>query len=383
MPLTEVHYEMPDREYFAAEGISNSTLGKMKRTPAHCKYAMENPSEPTANMRLGSLFHTLVLEPEKYQERYHLAADTDPKQPSKAVVVEMIESIQSETFSEKFHVDDGVSPAKPRGEAKSIVDAVLESNGDNALDTFVTEPIGTNKRTKDGKAAYAEFVAECERDGKTVVSRSNLDTAIEYLEYLAKVGERQVVKNDDFLRATNYVSYLKHVGDKEIITETMLEAATAMAESVKSHPAASKLLSSGTPEVSIFWDDEETGARRKCRIDFIHDSGIVVDLKSTSNASEEEFARSVAKFGYHRQQAFYVEGFESGFKKQPTGFVFVATESTPPYATAVYALCEESEAKGREEIRELLPLLIDCKSRDEWPAYSPRIEKLTLPRWYK
>ena len=60
-------------KYHGGPGVSNSILTKIgTRSPAHVKYMLENPSEPTDPQRVGEAFHTLALEPEFFRDRFHI-----------------------------------------------------------------------------------------------------------------------------------------------------------------------------------------------------------------------------------------------------------------------------------------------------------------------
>lgn len=349
--MPDIIYDLPEQEYFKLDAASNSLLSKVKRSPAHAKEAMDNPADPTPSMRLGSLMHTLVLEPEKFEERYHVASDTDPSAPRKQVVQDMIVAISEEKFSELFHVDEGDAPRKPTGATMTVAQCLI-----------------------DGDQKKAEEHAEQLR------GKDQLERAQEYAKHVVKIGSRTVVSQDELIQAKNYHAYLQHIGGKEVITEDILEAGKGMAESVLAHPAAAKLLAKGKAEVTITW--EQQGVPCKARCDFINDLGYIVDLKSTTDASVNEFNRSIAKYGYHRQEAFYVDGYTAALGKPPKGFIFVCVENKPPYAVGVYALDMAGEEKGREEIADLLETYKLCKETGVWPAYSDKVEVIELPRWY-
>jgi hypothetical protein len=73
-PHTRVEFGLSAEAYFAADGVSNSLLSAMRRSPRHAwaLYIDPNrplPAEPTAGMRLGTLTHTAILEPDKL-DRY-------------------------------------------------------------------------------------------------------------------------------------------------------------------------------------------------------------------------------------------------------------------------------------------------------------------------
>ena len=58
--------------------------------------------------------------------------------------------------------------------------------------------------------------------------------------------------------------------------------------------------------------------------------------------------RSSYKYGYHRQAAFYMDGFNAD------EFWFAVVEKEAPYRTGLYQASEEFINNGRREIGELL-----------------------------
>jgi len=52
------------------EYIGRSQLMKMRKSPAHFKYALENPKDPTDSLIFGNFLHTFVLEPHLVFELY-------------------------------------------------------------------------------------------------------------------------------------------------------------------------------------------------------------------------------------------------------------------------------------------------------------------------
>jgi exodeoxyribonuclease VIII len=57
--------------YHAVDACSASRLKAMRRSPAHCKWEMENPKESEA-MEFGAALHCFVLETGKFPGRYHI-----------------------------------------------------------------------------------------------------------------------------------------------------------------------------------------------------------------------------------------------------------------------------------------------------------------------
>lgn len=168
-----------------------------------------------------------------------------------------------------------------------------------------------------------------------------------------------------------------------VLTADMYDTAMRMRDAVYKHPSAKMLFGDGgVNESTVLFNDPETGAPCKCRPDRISQHDIVVDLKSTEDASPEGFGRSAFNYRYHVQAPFYIDGInvECGYNKV-TDFVFVAVEKKPPYAVACYFVPKEVFELGRVEYLHNLETYMECLRTGEWPAYSPKIIDLRLPGW--
>ena len=165
---------------------------------------------------------------------------------------------------------------------------------------------------------------------------------------------------------------------KTMIKQDDLYQIERMAASVWAHESARELLSEGRAEVSVFanlW-----GVDTKCRPDWLREDGLVMDLKTTDDASAAAFPSSVAKWRYHVQAALYQDILATvGIKV--SAFVFCAVEKNPPHAVGVYLLDDDAIEAGREAYQRNLDTYKTCIETGSWPAYSPAIETLTLPRW--
>lgn len=172
---------------------------------------------------------------------------------------------------------------------------------------------------------------------------------------------------------------------KTAIKPDQYEAAMRQGDSVRKNTQAAEVLAKGLPEVSAFWIDPETGVLCRCRPDWVHqaegDRVILVDVKTYSDASPEEFARQVARKGYARQDAMYSEGYYRASGMGVVGFLFVAVESTYPFAASVVMLDDDSRDVGFCEYRRALGIYADCLKNNEWPGYSTGVEIIRLPNW--
>ena len=199
---------------------------------------------------------------------------------------------------------------------------------------FIVAP-EVDRRTKEGKAAWSQF----EEDA----------------------AGRQIVKQADF------------------------DKAVAMRDALYALPLCQTLFA-GDHEVPVFWIDQMTGEPCKVRLDCAHelsDRLLIVDYKSTNDASTEAFIRSAINYGYDFQAAMYTEGV-----KQTRGcnveFVFVAQEKDPPYAVNILRADDLLMNHGFDTFRELLGIYHECNLTGNWYGLmgpDPVITSLILPAW--
>lgn len=171
----------------------------------------------------------------------------------------------------------------------------------------------------------------------------------------------------------------------EIITRADYAACRAVAGAVQAHPKVGRLLTGdGMNELTVIWDDAETGVRCKARIDRLAKhpkaGGVLVDLKTTADAREQAFGRKVYDLGYYRQFGMYQDALRA-HGVDTLHMVIIAIERDAPYAVAGYRLSEAAADAGREELRVLMRRYAECAERDEWPGYPDDITELSLPDW--
>lgn len=161
----------------------------------------------------------------------------------------------------------------------------------------------------------------------------------------------------------------------EVLSNADHRTIRAMSASLNADPEIRAHLNdpSRQTELSVFAPLEilKTGDKiqAKCRIDqFNSDSGDVLDLKTCQSANPREFARSVSRFGYDLQAAFYKRVAEAaGLKVERFGFV--AIEKTAPYLCALHWLPEDWLECAEMALDRLLSELRPCILEDCWPGY--------------
>lgn len=168
-----------------------------------------------------------------------------------------------------------------------------------------------------------------------------------------------------------------------IIAEDAGMKIRAIANAVYRHPWAKKLLDENVTEQTVIWTDRETGLLCKARPDAVPDEGklTLIDLKTTSDASEGAFTRSIIKYGYARGAAFYLDGFNAARGTKLDAFIHIAVETAEPYRTEIYLLDDDFIAWGREQYERLLVIEKECRAKNEYPHYSRAYTTINKPAW--
>ena len=165
---------------------------------------------------------------------------------------------------------------------------------------------------------------------------------------------------------------------KVLLNKDDFERLEIMRDRVYAHPAASTILNlEGKYEQSYQWTDETTGEVCKSRPDFhTSDNTLLVDLKTTEDASMFGFQKSIHSFRYHVQAAWYLRSLAKAEQ-----FVFIAVEKKPPYLVAVYTASKDMVEAGNRAADKNLALLAECRKSDKWVGYSEEIQDIDLPRY--
>lgn len=164
---------------------------------------------------------------------------------------------------------------------------------------------------------------------------------------------------------------------KDIISMKEYEHIIGMDKSLRSHPKVVKLLQSGMAEKTFFFTEPMTGANCKIRVDWLSDHGYVLDLKSTDDASKAGIKKSVRKFRYHVQDAFYTDGLERN-KIVIKGFIFAFVEKNPPYLVNLCVLSPEYVEQGRNTYQDNLHTYMECLESGVWDGYGTDIIQIEM-----
>ena len=152
------------------------------------------------------------------------------------------------------------------------------------------------------------------------------------------IDEHFVVR-PDFNRRTKegkiaYEEFIEQNADRNIISQEQADTARAMFEALREENLLG-LFEGGENEHSFF--SEYEGVKVKCRPDFYLESqGVIIDLKSIrqGGASKDSFERQIHSLKYHLQASHYLR--ITGAQK----FYFCVVEKIAPYMIGVYELSD-------------------------------------------
>jgi len=176
----------------------------------------------------------------------------------------------------------------------------------------------------------------------------------------------------------------EHKG-KIILNSTDAYALDQMMLSMREHLFTASFVDGelkGKAEQSFFCTDSETGLELKARPDYILDDySLILDLKTTIDASPEGFQRSVANYRYYVQASHYLDVVEMATGTRPQAFLFIAVEKQRPFSTAVYMADQAMIDLGKQHAREDLNNIAQWIADNKFPGYSERVEEISLPKW--
>lgn len=231
------------------------------------------------------------------------------------------------------------------------------------------------------------YHAKTKRDAPT--QAMNFGTACHawVLEGREAAAAAIAVKPDDMDRRTKvgkerFAEFEKNAQGKAIISGTDARHIARIAGNISSHELASEYLDMcQSREHSCLARHATTGLALRGRPDaFCRE--LVIDLKTTQNASPEAFSKSIHTFGYHIQAFAYLYMLRQlGAIVSTARFAFIAVEKLPPYQVEVYELDAEDILRGGELYTYALQLISECKTHNRFTSDTTTRKTIGLPRY--
>lgn len=156
-----------------------------------------------------------------------------------------------------------------------------------------------------------------------------------------------------------------------------------IAKQLAADPLVQSGILQGKVEHSLVWQDKITGVWLKSRPDVIPSAdGVLVDLKTTTDASPEAVVNAIKNHGYALQGALAGMGMEAVLGVQMTDFVLVWIEKSSPYAVNISPVDSEWIYWARRQLRRAIDTFAKCVETNEWPGYSGEATAF-MPPWLK
>lgn len=187
------------------------------------------------------------------------------------------------------------------------------------------------------------------------------------------------------VRSADPTMYVIHEGQRahvEGMVASLRHSATRFGFELDPHA----LLRVGDIEQTFVSLDAPTGLIRRARPDCIVPSQrMIVDLKTSHDASPRGFSRKRRDMGYHLSAAFHLDTACAALGEDPSDWVYlwVVVEKEPPYVVGMFSATPELLEVGRRKYRQALDLVASCERRGVWTPYSLAVEELEPDNWEK
>ncbi len=221
----------------------------------------------------------------------------------------------------------------------------------------------------------------------------NIGNAVHVLALEPSLFEaRYYVLPDGVVRNAKHEKYqaqMQIAGKRTIITPNDYADIKMMAAALVADKTAQVLLKRrGVIERSIYWTDEKTGLKFKCRPDQLGDDGVVVDLKTAADVRPYNFMKAAVEYGYDMSVALTNRGYKALTGKPLENYVFLLVEKTEPNIVQAYDSfrMDKDSAQSLLDLGEMrldkaLATLIECQDTGIWPKYADEIVPLGVPLW--
>jgi exodeoxyribonuclease VIII len=156
----------------------------------------------------------------------------------------------------------------------------------------------------------------------------------------------------------------------------------AMVAVTRKHPIANALLTNGQSQVVAYWEHPELHEKCKGIVDFLNERhGVVVDVKTTTDARPDEWSKKIANYNYHWQAFMYLSGCRQ-LDPRYTEFVWIVIEKIRPFGVRLFRTNPQMLYLAERQITDLIKLYQECVEKDDWPCYPEDIQSAELPYWY-
>ncbi|EPS6875904.1 PD-(D/E)XK nuclease-like domain-containing protein [Morganella morganii] len=393
--------EIPNETYHASNGISSTMLkdariSLMYYQRRHITKVIQR--ERSEALDFGSLFHTLVLEPEKLDAEFSLP----PVIPADALT----NTDSMKKWIESYNA--GLAPVMSNDELKAEIEAhnatlpqplSLSGNAEEIGSLYVSLPDAFRTIPEHEKHTAAAMKACIKMFNNTLpvplkTSGGRIDMIRELEAINPELVEAERNKPDPLItsgKKEDLIARIKAVSPDTVFADELMQAwqadesriritgdqlklGKAMQEAVYQHPEIRPLINhpGRAVEVSYYGIDEDTGLEVRVRPDLeisTTDSRIGFDLKSVSlgrfkqDAIEAMIRREILNRDYHVSAAMYCDIAEL----DQFFWIFVNKDENYNWVAVVEASPDLLEL-GRLEYKKTLRDIRQAMDTDVWPG---------------
>lgn len=273
---------------------------------------------------VDSSFENKVLEISS--EEYHLRSD--------CVHSSSLKNILKSAHAFKFFLENGKVDTPSLRIGTIAHGAILE--GQDFLNKYVVQPV---------------FVG-LTKEGKETTSMNALAVKEQHREWLSSLPQ-----------------------GAKIMTQVEHDKLMFMLDSLINHKFIFELLKNGIPEYKKQWRDPVTGLACISSDDFVSfDFDVWIDVKTTTDCEWENFRRSVEKYGYDFQAAFYARGIKEVHNKDFKDKLWISIENQPPYNCRIHYVSPYYLDAGESLVRKAMNDLSHAIKHDQWQQAQNVIE---------
>jgi hypothetical protein len=128
------------------------------------------------------------------------------------------------------------------------------------------------------------------------------------------------------LRTKEGKAWRESVAGREIVTDADWQRLERVWTHLQACSQVRKFLGNGHVERELFWRHSRSGIDCRAKVDQLSD-GVLIDWKTTSAASEEEFINQAVNMHYDIRLAFYRDGIETVEQKERPKVLVVGIQS--------------------------------------------------------
>ena len=172
---------------------------------------------------------------------------------------------------------------------------------------------------------------------------------------------------------------------RPVVTAAEMAEIEAMGAALVADPAAAAVME-GEPEITMAWQDEETGLWLLSRPDTVAMSGVLSDYKRMNTQGNPFSTRHVdsmiTKYSYDMQLALAADVFERLTGNRPEAAI-VAQWDKPPFHVILRPISDEDLRIASLRNRRSLLRFKECLDSGHWPGPGEHVGTYQRPDWQR